>query len=245
MTKRENQLRQSIIDHCRWMNAIGLNQGTSGNISVRHGDEMLITPSGIPYDSMTPDMIAAMPLSRSDGSYRGPLRPSSEWRIHLDIMRARPEAGAVVHTHSTYATALAMTRRGIPACHYMVAVFGGGDVRCSEYARFGTQELSDRALAALEGRNGCLLANHGMLTLGPTLEKAMWLAVELETLAKQYVLSLQIGGPVLLNDAQIEETRAAMAGYGHSEAAAAPAGGSASKRSRKKPATRRKSIQQS
>ncbi len=243
MTKRETQLRQSIIDRCRWMNAIGLNQGTSGNISVRHGDEMLITPSGIPYDSMTPDMIAAMPLSRSDGSYRGPLRPSSEWRIHLDIMRARPEAGAVVHTHSTYATALAVTRRGIPACHYMVAVFGGGDVRCSDYARFGTQELSAAALAALGGRNGCLLANHGMLTLGPTLEKAMWLAVELETLAKQYVLSLQIGGPVLLSDAQIEETRAAMAGYGHSEAAASPAG-SAGKRSRKEPvpATSRKTI---
>src|SRR5690606_26268906 len=153
----ETALRQAIIDQCRWMNATGLNQGTSGNISVRYGDEMLITPSGIPYDGMTPEMIAAMPLGRTDGTYRGPLKPSSEWRIHRDILSARPEAGAVVHTHSTYATALAITRRGIPPCHYMVAAFGGEDVRCSDYARFGTQELSDAAIAALEGRNGCLL----------------------------------------------------------------------------------------
>jgi len=215
MTRRERQLRQAIIDQCRWMNTVGLNQGTSGNISVRHGDEMLITPSGIPYDSMSVEMIAAMPLDRTDGTYRGPLKPSSEWRMHLDILRSRPEAGAVVHTHSTFATALAITRRNIPACHYMVAIFGGEDVRCSEYARFGTQELSNAALAALVDRDACLLANHGMITLGPTLEKAMWLAVELETLAKQYYLALQIGDPVILTREQIEETRAAMADYGH------------------------------
>ena len=214
MTARERQLRQAIVDQCRWMNAIGLNQGTSGNISVRFGNEMLITPSGIPYETMTPEMIAAMPLDRSDGSFRGPKKPSSEWRIHLDILRSRPEVNAVVHTHSTYATALAIARVGIPACHYMVAAFGGGDIRCSEYARFGTQELSDAALAALEGRNGCLLANHGMITVGPTIEKAMWLAVELETLAKQYWLSRQIGGPVLLTDKEIQEALEAFATYG-------------------------------
>jgi len=220
MTRRERQLRQAIIDHCRWMNSVGLNQGTSGNISARYGEEILITPSGIPYDALTPEMIAAMPIDRTDGSYRGPMKPSSEWRIHLDILRARPEAGAVVHTHSIYATALAIARRDIPACHYMVAIFGGEDVRCSAYARFGTQELSDAALAALDGRNACLLANHGMIAVGPTLEKAMWLAAELETLAKQYYLALQIGGPVLLTSEQIEETRAAMAGYGHAAVAA-------------------------
>ena len=202
------------------MNSVGLNQGTSGNISARYGEEILITPSGIPYDALTPEMIAAMPIDRTDGSYRGPMKPSSEWRIHLDILRARPEAGAVVHTHSIYATALAIARRDIPACHYMVAIFGGEDVRCSAYARFGTQELSDAALAALDGRNACLLANHGMIAVGPTLEKAMWLAAELETLAKQYYLALQIGGPVLLTSEQIEETRAAMAGYGHAAVAA-------------------------
>lgn len=214
MTQPERQLRQAIIDKCRWMNASGLNQGTSGNVSVRFQDEMLITPSGIPYETMTPEMIAAMPLGRSDGSHRGPMRPSSEWRIHLDILRARPDVGAVVHTHSTYATALAIARRGIPACHYMVAAFGGEDIRCSEYARFGTQELSDTALAALEGRNGCLLANHGMIAIGPTLDKAMWLAVELETLAKQYCLALQIGEPVLLTKREIQDALAGFATYG-------------------------------
>ena len=213
-SKLELQLRQTIVEKCRWMNASGLNQGTSGNISARLGDDMLITPSGIPYETMTAEMIAAMPIVRDDGSYRGPLKPSSEWRIHLDILRARPDAGAVVHTHSTYATALAIARRGIPACHYMVAAFGGGDVRCSGYARFGTKELSETALAALEGRNGCLLANHGMITVGPTLEKAMYLAVELETLAKQYWLSLQIGGPVLLTEREIQDALAGFANYG-------------------------------
>jgi L-fuculose-phosphate aldolase len=214
MTRLERRLRQAIIDKCRWMNASGLNQGTSGNISVRHKDVMLITPSGVPYDTMTPEMIAAMPLEATDGSYQGPMRPSSEWRFHLDILRARPEAGAVVHAHSTYATALAIARRGIPACHYMIAAFGGTDVRCSGYARFGTQKLSELALKALEGRTGCLLANHGMIVLAATLDKAMWLAVELETIARQYFLSLLIGGPVLLSDDEIAEAQAAFASYG-------------------------------
>jgi L-fuculose-phosphate aldolase len=215
IAKLELQLRQAIIDKCRWMNASGLNQGMSGNISVRYEDVMLITPSGIPYETLTPEMIAAMPIGPGDsGTHRGPLKPSSEWRIHIDILRARPEIGAVVHTHSTYATALAIARRGIPACHYMIAAFGGGDVRCSGYARFGTKELSDTALLALEDRNGCLLANHGMITIGPTLDKAMWLAVELETLAKQYWLSLQIGGPVLLTEKEIQDALAGFATYG-------------------------------
>lgn len=217
MTKLELQLRQAIVEKCRWMNASGLNQGTSGNISVRNGDVMLITPSAIAYDTMAAEMIAALPLSREDGSYQGPRKPSSEWRIHLDILRARPDVSAVVHTHSTYATALAIARRDIPACHYMVAAFGGSDIRCSAYARFGTKELSDTALAALKGRNGCLLANHGMITVGPTLDKAMYLAVELETLAKQYCLSLMIGGAKLLTDREISDALAGFATYGQSE----------------------------
>jgi L-fuculose-phosphate aldolase len=213
MTKLERKLRQAIVDACRWMNANGLNQGTSGNISVRHSEVMLITPSSIPYDTMTADMIAAMPLDRDDGAYEGPSRPSSEWQFHLDILRARPDVGAVVHTHSTYATTLSISRRSIPACHYMIAAFGGNDIRCADYARFGTKELSRLAVAALEDRNGCLLANHGMIAVGPTLEKALWLADELETLAKQYYLSLLIGGPVLLTDEQITEARAGFATY--------------------------------
>src|SRR5690606_37348959 len=188
-------------------------------------------------ETMTPEMTAAMPLDRSDGSFRGPKKPSSEWRIHLDILRSRPEVNAVVHTHSTYATALAIARVGIPACHYMVAAFGGGDIRCSEYARFGTQELSDAALAALEGRNGCLLANHGVITVGPKIEKAMWLAVELETLAKQYWLSRQIGGPVLLTDKEVQEALEAFATYGQVAASDEPV----TARGRRSAASRRKS----
>ncbi len=196
------------------MYASGLNQGTSGNISVRDGGTMLITPSAIPYDRMTPAMIAAMPIDGERGVWSGPSKPSTEWPFHLDILRARPEIGAVVHAHAPYATTLAIARKPIPACHYMVAAFGGDDIRCAGYARYGTDELSRLAVAALEGRMGCLLANHGMIAIGPTLEKAMWLAVELETLAKQYYLSLAIGGPVLLSKAEIAGVREGFADYG-------------------------------
>ena len=141
MTKIAQKLREAIIVKCRWMNASGLNQGTSGNISVRDGATMLITPSGVDYDVLTPEMIASMPLNAEDGRYDGPMKPSSEWHFHRDILRARPEVGAIVHTHSMYATTLAMARRDIPACHYMIAAFGGNDIRCAGYARFGTPEL--------------------------------------------------------------------------------------------------------
>jgi len=186
MTREERQLREAIIAKCRWMNASGLNQGTSGNISARYKHRMLITPSATPYEALKPEMIASMPIEDDHGAWEGPLKPSTEWRFHLDIMRARPDAGSIVHTHSTYATVLAIARKPIPACHYMVAAFGGNDIRCAGYARYGTQALSELALEALEGRNGCLLANHGMIAVGANLEKAVWLAVELETLARQY-----------------------------------------------------------
>ena len=129
MNREERQIRENIIAKCRWMNASGLNQGTSGNISARYKDRMLITPSATPYDSMKPEMIASMPLEGEYGSWDGPLKPSTEWRFHLDIMRGRPDVGSVVHTHSTYATVLAIARKSIPACHYMMAAFGGMDIR--------------------------------------------------------------------------------------------------------------------
>lgn len=215
ISKSELALRQQIIHKCRWMNAEGLNQGTSGNISARFEDRLLITPTAVPYDVLEPEMIAAMPLDGEYGSFDGPLSPSSEWRFHLDIMRARPEIGAIVHTHSTYATIIAITRREIPACHYMIAAFGGCNIRCAPYARYGTAELSAFVLEALKDRMGCLLGSHGMIALGDTLDNAMWHAVELETLAKQYYHSLLIGGPVILSDEQIAETAAAMKGYGY------------------------------
>ena len=226
MTKSELTVRTAIIEACRAMNASGLNQGTSGNISVRHGNVMLITPTAQPYDRLQPEMIAALPIvtaaAASYGRWSGPLKPSTEWRFHLDILAAKPEVAAIVHAHSTYATTLAMTRRAIPACHYMIAAFGGTDVRCAGYARYGTKALSDLALAALADRSACLLANHGMITTGPTLEKAMWLAVELETIARQYHQSLLIGGPVLLSDAEIAEVRDGFAGYGVQESMVKP-----------------------
>ncbi|MEL6266782.1 MAG: class II aldolase/adducin family protein, partial [Pseudomonadota bacterium] len=194
MKKAEKELRQGIIEACRKMNALGINQGTSGNISARFEDRMLISPSATPYDAMEPEMVASMPLEGEYGAWEGPLKPSTEWRFHLDIMRARPDVSATVHAHPTYCTALAICRKPIPAVHYMMAAFGGTDVRCAGYATFGTEALSNEAIAAMEGRNACLLANHGMIASGANLEKAMWLAVELETIARQYYHTLLIGG---------------------------------------------------
>ena len=215
MDKTEKALREAIIEKARWMNTIGLNQGTSGNISARHENRMLLTPTAIPYEAMKPAMIAAFLIDGEYGAYDGPLLPSTEWRFHLDIMKARPEVGAIVHTHSTFATVLGIMRKPIPACHYMVAAFGGTDVRVADYATYGTKELAEHALKALTERNGCLLANHGMIALGRDLDVAMWRAVELETIAKQYYHTLAIpGGPVILPDAAIEATLKAFGTYG-------------------------------
>jgi L-fuculose-phosphate aldolase len=214
MDPRESELRRAIIAAAREMNAIGLNQGTSGNISARWQDRMLITPSAVPYDALEPEALASLPVEGDYGSYQGPLPPSTEWRFHLDITRARPEVGAIVHAHSTYATTLACCRKAIPACHYMIAASGGPTIRCSDYATYGTKELSVAALAALEDRTCCLLANHGMIATGPNLAKAMWLAVELETIARQYYLALAIGGPVILPDAEIAHVKERFKGYG-------------------------------
>lgn len=214
MDEAERALRQAIIDKCLWMNASALNQGTAGNISARYGDRLLITPSATPYDALTPEMLAAMPIDGEYGAWEGPLKPSTEWRFHLDIMRARSEIGAIVHTHSTYATVLAIARRTIPACHYMVAAFGGNDVPCADFATFGTAALSANVLKAMKGRNSCLMANHGMLATGPELDKALWRAVELEALAGQYYRALMLGDAVILSDAQMAEAHAQFVGYG-------------------------------
>ena len=188
--------RRSIADACRRMNALGINQGTSGNIGLRVKDGLLLTPSALPYDEMTPCDIVFM---KADGAVpSGQREPSSEWRFHRAILAARPEAGAVVHTHAMFATTLACLHREIPAFHYMVAMAGGDSIRCAPYATFGSQELADHAVRALDGRKACLLANHGMIAVGETLAQALALAVEVETLAAQYWRALQIGEPVIL-----------------------------------------------
>ena len=195
------------------MNATGLNQGMSGNISIRVGATMLITPTALAYDAMQPGDIASVRLDDAGGEWSGPCRPSSEWRMHRDILVARPEFGALVHAHPVTCTALAMMRRGIPPCHYMVATFGGEDVRCAGYATFGTAQLSGLVMRALEGRSACLIANHGMIACGRDLAQAMWRAVELEALARQYHACLTAGGPVLLTSAEIAAAQAQFAGY--------------------------------
>lgn len=211
----ETDARKDIIAACREMNANGLNQGTSGNISIRYEDRMLISPSATPYDRMTPDMIASMDLSGGmTGEWEGPLKPSTEWRFHWKLLKERPDLTAVVHAHPTYCTALAILRRSIPACHYMIAAFGGTNVRCAGYHLFGTEELAEMVLDAMKGRTACLLSNHGMIAAGGGIAQAMWRAVELETIARQYHLALQVGEPVILSDDEIGQTLKAFAGYG-------------------------------
>ena len=209
----ETALRQDIIDACLSMNASGLNQGTSGNISVRYGDTVLITPSGVPYETLMPEMIATMPLD-GGGAWEGPCKPSSEWRFHLDILNERPDVHAIVHAHPNYCTALSMLQKDIPAAHYMIAAFGGNSVRCAPFAIFGTAELSAHAVEALRDRTACLLANHGAIALGTDLAQAMWRAVELEALASQYAIALQTGDPIILSDEIIDQTLAKFSGYG-------------------------------
>jgi len=178
------------------MNDLGINQGTSGNIAVRVSEGLLITPSGIPYEELEP---ADMVVMKLDGTLsEGRCSPSSEWRVHRDILSRRPEVGAVIHTHAMFCTSLACLGLEIPAFHYMVATAGGDSIRCAPYATFGTQELSDRVLEALEGRQACLLANHGMIAVGADLNRTLALAVEVETLASQYWHALQIRKPNLL-----------------------------------------------
>ncbi|MGE5490398.1 MAG: class II aldolase/adducin family protein [Actinomycetota bacterium] len=189
-------MRDELIATAKAMAAADLNKGTAGNLSVRGEDGFWITPTGMAAEDLAPDDI---PFMKFDGTWEGRRAPSSEWRFHRDLYVARPEAGAVLHAHSPYAVSLACLRRDIPPFHYMIARFGGTTVRCSGYATFGTQELSDTALEALEGRNACLLANHGMLLFGCNLKQALALGVELEELCGQYWRACQMGQPVLLS----------------------------------------------
>ena len=214
MSVKAKDLRTAIIASCRAMNALGLNQGTSGNISARIGDSMLITPSAIPYDEMRPEMLPLMPLGGEYGAWSGRYKPSSEWRFHLDILRSRPDVNAIVHCHATYCTALAMLHRPILAAHYMIALFGGPNVRCTAYAPYGTKDLSELAVAGLDGRQAVLLGNHGAIAVGETLAQAMFKMQELETMARMYYLALAVGRPVLLSDEEIDRTVGRFKAYG-------------------------------
>lgn len=207
----EGEIRRAIIAACVEMNASGINQGMSGNISVRHRDGMLITPTSIPYNAMEPDDIVYM---SGDKQVAGRRQPSSEWRFHFVILKNREDLNAIVHAHPTYATILAILNKDIPPLHYMIAVAGGHNIRCAPYATFGTEQLSRNAIEALTDRRACLLAHHGMIAGGSTLDKAMWLAHEVETLARQYHGCLQVGPPPLLSEQEIETVISKMADYG-------------------------------
>ena len=203
-------LRIRIIATAREMNALDINRGKSGNVSARIDSGFLITPSALPYDETKPEDVVSVDFG---GKATGRRKPSSEWRFHRDIYAARPEVRAIVHAHSPFATALACLNRDIPAFHYMVAVAGGSDIRCAPYSTFGTQALSDHAVAALAGRKACLLSHHGMIALGASLAAALALAVEVETLAGMYCRVLAIGEPALLGEEEMHAVVDKFAAY--------------------------------
>lgn len=193
--------RRTVVEYARRLNETGLNQGTSGNVSLRVAGGFLVTPTGVHCDDLGIDDIVEVAF---DGRVPGHQRlPSSEWCIHRDLYVARTDVDAIVHAHPMFCTTLACLRRGIPAFHYMIAAAGGKDVRCAPYATFGTEELSRHVLAALDGRLACLMANHGMVAVGRSLDKALKVGLEVENLAAQYWRALQVGEPFILDDAEM------------------------------------------
>jgi L-fuculose-phosphate aldolase len=207
----EIEMRGEMVRIANKLDAQGLNRSTSGNLSVRYGEGMLITPSGMGAEGLTEDDIVFVHM---DGTSRGRWQPSSEWLFHRDIFVQRGEVGAVVHTHSIAATALACLRKDIPPFHYMIALVGGDNIRCAQYATFGTQQLSDNALAALKDRKACLLANHGMIAAGEDLAEAFKITVEVETLSEMYLRALQAGEPVLLSAQEFQDAQRRFGSYG-------------------------------
>jgi L-fuculose-phosphate aldolase len=214
-----------IVAAMRRLDALGLNRGSAGNCSVRNSSGFSITPSGVPSESLTEDMLVSMTVSGTVVRVSGTagtvpdtvtdtLQPSSEWRFHRDLYVNRPDVNAVVHTHSPFATTLACLHRDIPPFHYMIAVAGGDTIRCAPYALFGTQELSDHALKALQGRKACLLANHGMIAVGHDLADAMRIAIEVESLCEQYWRALQIGQPHILSAEEMAQVIEKFKTYG-------------------------------
>jgi L-fuculose-phosphate aldolase len=214
MTIKDKDQRVSIVAAAVALEAARLNVGTAGNISVRSGESMLITPSGVPCELMRPEMIATMPIHGEYGAWRGPLKPSSEWRFHLDVLRARDDIGAIVHFHPTFGSTLAMLNKPILAAHYMIAMFGGSIVKCTKYAPFGTKELAELVVEGLGDRHAVLLGNHGALTTGADLHAAMMRARELENLARMYYYAIAAGKPAILSDDEAMRTVERFKTYG-------------------------------
>jgi L-fuculose-phosphate aldolase len=236
MKNTELICRENLLATSQKLCDIGLNKGTSGNASVRCGNGFLVTPSGLDVSEMSPACMVAMHFDGSfdpkiseskiaDSQIADPknlqpdtespiIKPSSEWRFHRDILRSRPEINAVIHTHSMFATTVSCLRREVPPFHYMIAIAGGDTIRCAPYALFGSQELSDNALIALLGRKACLLANHGMIALGTSLEDALAVTVEVENLCEQFWRILQVREPYLLTEDEMFDVFMQFKGYG-------------------------------
>lgn len=212
MNAAERGARERLVAAARRLSDGGLNPGRSGNVSERSGGGFLVTPSALPCDRMGADDIVFV---GADGVARGTRKPSTEWPLHRGIYATRPEAGGVAHTHSPFAATLSCLRRPIPSFHYEVAFAGGRDIRCAAYATFGTPELSERALAALEGRRACLLANHGAVAFGDTVDAAVELAEKVEALARLYWQALQLGEPVLLDEVEMDRVAKKFTTYGN------------------------------
>jgi len=209
-----NILKQQLLNTARAMNEKGINQGSAGNVSVRAPEGYIITPTGMLYEDCTIDDMVHMSM---DGEAFSPLKPSSEWRFHQDLYATRPDAEAIVHVHSAFATALACLGNEIPSFHYMIAVVGGKTIRCTPYHTFGTQELSDAVIAAMADRKACLMGNHGMLATGSNLKQALAMAVEVEKLCEIYWRVLQIGGGKLIDDAEMDLILEKFTTYGQFE----------------------------
>lgn len=212
MTQR---LRDELVSTAKQMSALGLTPGMSGNVSVRFNDSFYVTPSGMPYGSIVADDVVKI---EHDGTLRpGQRTPTTEWRLHKDILGARQDVQAIVHTHSMFCTTISMLRRPIPAVHYMIVLAGSDEIPCAEYATFGSAQLALNAVSALRGGDACLLANHGMIALGTTLAKALRLAAEVETLAAQYWHAAQIGAPHILDGGELDKVRERFAEYGQAK----------------------------
>jgi L-fuculose-phosphate aldolase len=206
------RLRDELVTTSKRMSELGLTPGMSGNVSVRSSGGIIVTPSGMPYSELRPDDVVEI---KADGSVRpGQRAPSTEWRLHRDILAARSDVEAIVHTHSLYCTTISMLRRPIPAVHYMIVLAGSDEIPCAQYATFGSAELALNAVTALHGADACLLANHGMVALGRSLPAALKLAAEVETLAAQYWHAAQIGSPHVLDRSELIAVRERFAEYG-------------------------------
>jgi L-fuculose-phosphate aldolase len=210
-----NRLREDLVATARRMSELGLTPGMSGNVSVRTPSGLLVTPSGMPYSELVPDDAVEL---RQDGAMRaGQRAPTTEWQLHRDILGARQDVQAIVHTHSLFCTTISCLRREIPAIHYMVVLAGADAIPCAEYATFGSAQLALNAVTSLRGGNACLLANHGMVALGSSLPQALRLAAEVETLASQYWHAAQIGTPHVLDRQELDEVRTRFQDYGQAK----------------------------